>query len=468
MLVEHIKSIFNRQSFAVLICISAIIHIGLIASSSRIKDMIAPYVGQSINIDDPVETTIEFVLNEDTYTGNYQVENKALDIIEDIANEDEELEEKKRQLFVDSSQLKSDEESQVETDKIGEKGSIARNKETNNNPLDGESFSQGESEILSLAKGAYSYAQDTNKGYITESLPEEKIASETENQQDLKLLGLDIEKEFKPQKANEYTKKEDYRKEDTTLKNDGEKDNLEVSHRMGSEETASLTEYQHEELRTIDSEFERIIPLYVDPKPLKSSQENESDKSEAAQDNDDNERKDNRDLADLHKKEKEKIVKEISEWYEQDINEDQRQREIKLKPKVSMGVNGKSVYNVPAPSFKADLSNTTLLGEPSFNIKKHEYAAYYKHIRDKISLYWLLYFGTDQSIKLETKEGRPIIIEFKIRPSGKITDVVIAEDGGNPFLASRTQVSVNNTQLDAFPSFIKEEFVDIRFNFYFF
>ena len=133
-----------------------------------------------------------------------------------------------------------------------------------------------------------------------------------------------------------------------------------------------------------------------------------------------------------------------------------------------MSVNGKSAYNIPAPSLNADLSNTSLFGKPSFNIRKHEYAKYYKHIRDKISLYWLLYFGTDQSIKFTTEDNRPVIVEFKIRPSGKITDVIISDDAGNPFLASRTQTTVINTQLDEFPPFIEEEFIDVKFNFFFF
>ena len=83
-------------------------------------------------------------------------------------------------------------------------------------------------------------------------------------------------------------------------------------------------------------------------------------------------------------------------------------------------------------------------------------------------MYWLLYFGTDQSIKFATEDNRPVIVEFKIKPSGKITNVIISDDAGNAFLASRTQMSVTNTQLDEFPSFIEEEFIDVKFNFFFF
>jgi len=248
-----------------------------------------------------------------------------------------------------------------------------------------------------------------------------------------------------------------------------------------------VEEYEPEKLREFESEFERIIPevleepnesndeeeyeesdeeLEIAEKEIKGNKsENDSDVESEIEEDTDGERTD---IASLPKREKERILKEIVELYEKERNEQNTNSGSKPKKRVSMSVNGKSAFRAPAPIFKSKKSNSTMLGEASFNIRKHEYASYYKHIRDKISLFWLLFFGTDQSIKLRTSENRPIIVEFKVRPSGIITDVIIAEDAGNPFLASRTQVSVTNTKLDAFPPVIKEEFIDVRFNFYFF
>ncbi|MGR3319900.1 MAG: hypothetical protein ACUZ8O_15645 [Candidatus Anammoxibacter sp.] len=451
-----IKNIFNKHSFAALLCVSAIIHFGFIASSSKIRDLIKSNFGGKVKIDNPFETTIEFVLNYDTDNKDYLVKEEALDIIDEIAEDDTELEEKKRQLFVDSSHLQTDEDSLVDTDNIGEKGSIARDKKANDENVNEESFSDGKSEMLSLTKDAYSYVvQGANNSYQPESLIEEENIAEAESQQSLKSSKQEVEKEY------EVTKEKIYKEEKDDLNRDDKKENIETT-----EISALTNEYEREELRTVNPEFERIIPVPLDLLPLKNNEQPDSEEIETPRNEVYKEVERERDLADLPEREKKKIVKEITELYEEYT--DSSHNEFKQKPKVLMSVNGMSVYNVPAPSFKADLSNTTLFGEPSFNIRKHEYASYYKHIRDKISLYWLLYFGTDQSIKFTTTDNRPVIVEFKIKPSGKITDVIIFDDAGNPFLASRTQMSVTNTQLDEFPSFIEEEFIDVKFNFFFF
>jgi hypothetical protein len=130
------------------------------------------------------------------------------------------------------------------------------------------------------------------------------------------------------------------------------------------------------------------------------------------------------------------------------------------------------INNIPtgndAPFFEDNISNVPIQGEQSFNVKKHEYAPYYKHIRDKISWYWLLQYGTDASINLVTNDYKPVIVEFKVIPSGKIVNVVITNSAGNELLASKIQKSVENTILNKFPEYVNEEYVNVRFNFYFF
>ncbi|MGR3219293.1 MAG: hypothetical protein ACUZ8H_05675 [Candidatus Anammoxibacter sp.] len=456
-----LQNIFNKHSFAVLIGISAIIHFGFIVSSSKIRDLIKSSIGGHTAMDSLAETTIEFILNDGTDDKDYPVKDEPLDIIDKIAEIDTESEKKKRQLFVDSSHLQTEEESLVETENIGEKGSIARDKKNNDSNLTEESFSDGESAMLSIPKGAYAFVQGDNSSYQPESILTEEDVVENASKQPLPPSKPKIEHEH--ELIDEEIDDENiFEEEKETLTHYADRNDIETT-----EASASKKEYEREELRITDREFERIIPIPLDMNPLNDKEQDGIKETEALENEIYKAKESENALADLPTREKKRIVREITELYYEE-NTDSNHEEHKQKTKVSMSVNGKSVYNVPAPSFKADSSNTALFGEPSFNIRKHEYAAYYKHIRDKISLYWLLYFGTDQSINFTTNDSRPVIVEFKIQPSGKITDVVISDDAGNSFLASRTQTSVANTQLDKFPSFIEEEFIDVKFNFFFF
>jgi hypothetical protein len=130
------------------------------------------------------------------------------------------------------------------------------------------------------------------------------------------------------------------------------------------------------------------------------------------------------------------------------------------------------VNNVPAgddaPIFNANISNASMTGAESFNVKKHEYAPYYKHIKDKIRLYWLLQYGTDASISQVTKEYKPIVVTFKVLPSGKIKNVKIVDSAGNELLASKIRISIKNTILNKFPDYINEKLIDVKFSYFFF
>jgi hypothetical protein len=121
-----------------------------------------------------------------------------------------------------------------------------------------------------------------------------------------------------------------------------------------------------------------------------------------------------------------------------------------------------------APFFEDNISNAPLRGAESFNVKKHEYAPYYKHIKDKIRLYWLLQYGTDASINQVTKGYKPIVVTFKVFPSGKIMNVEITDSAGNELLASKIRMSIKNTTLNKFPDYINEKHIDVKFSYFFF
>jgi hypothetical protein len=130
------------------------------------------------------------------------------------------------------------------------------------------------------------------------------------------------------------------------------------------------------------------------------------------------------------------------------------------------------VINVPAgddaPFFEDTISNARVMGAESFNVKKHEYAPYYKQIKDNIRLYWLLQYGTDASINQVTKGYKPIVVTLKVFPSGKIKNVEITDSAGNELLASKIRVSIQNTVINKFPDYIDEKHIDVKFSYFFF
>ena len=140
------------------------------------------------------------------------------------------------------------------------------------------------------------------------------------------------------------------------------------------------------------------------------------------------------------------------------------------KPRVAMSFNAKTLSGGDImPMMNAPEANAQGEGSPSFTVRKDEYAPYYRHIRDRISWYWYLGYATRQEMKLETEENKPIIVEFKVYSEGVVKEAKIVQEAGNHLLASRIKDSIEATHLDKFSSFgVKEEYIDVRFNFYFF
>jgi outer membrane biosynthesis protein TonB len=80
----------------------------------------------------------------------------------------------------------------------------------------------------------------------------------------------------------------------------------------------------------------------------------------------------------------------------------------------------------------------------------------------------LLQYGTDASISQVTKEYKPIVVTFKVLPSGKIMNVKIVDSAGNELLASKIRISIKNTILNKFPDYINEKLIDVKFSYFFF
>lgn len=101
-------------------------------------------------------------------------------------------------------------------------------------------------------------------------------------------------------------------------------------------------------------------------------------------------------------------------------------------------------------------------------IRKHPYAPYLKHVRDRIIYSWHLRYVYDSRIFVRIPE-RPVVISFRTYPGGNIGDVRIEDDAGNPILANALARAIREAgPLDEFSKHkITERFLSITFHFYF-
>jgi hypothetical protein len=107
-------------------------------------------------------------------------------------------------------------------------------------------------------------------------------------------------------------------------------------------------------------------------------------------------------------------------------------------------------------------------GEVMHNIKQHEYAEYYKHIRDRVVASWEARYSHDLH-RLLQKHNKATVM-FRVEPDGSIKGIRPGPDQTrNLELVTRLmQVIRNASPLDRFPEKITEPYLPIRFDFYFF
>jgi hypothetical protein len=107
-------------------------------------------------------------------------------------------------------------------------------------------------------------------------------------------------------------------------------------------------------------------------------------------------------------------------------------------------------------------------GDIIINIKRHEYADYYKHIRDRILASWEARYSHDLH-KLLRKHYRAAVM-FRVERDGSIRGVRPGPDQTRnlELVTKLMQVIRNAGPLDKFPEKITEPHLLIRFDFYFF
>jgi hypothetical protein len=440
----HSKPYFvyeNKTVFIYFLTISGIIHLIFVFSTSSLSHLLKPSFSFSDNVSKKRNYVIEIDLGSEKEKEESIQDEEELK--EEVESDKEDLPEEKRQLFVDTPENAIDEEPQADTNKIGEKGSIARDMYTgednvNDKPrLESDVVFPGEvpEELDSAAFQESGLPVDASYGEISEVVSEEltPLIVEEETVDSLPQVPevsdgeespVDSEIESFEKMQNEPVvqdiKAEDIDKiESATLESDVVITETEPSESM--EDEAAVMEEETEKITEPVEEYTKTASI---PKTM---------------------------------------MKELIEGGKESIAN---------KVQNNITASGPQANNIPAgddaPFFEDKISNSAITGKESFNIKKHEYAPYYKHIKDKIRLYWLLQFGTDASINQETNDFKPVVVTFKALPSGKITDVKIVDSAGNELLASKVQSSIQNTPLDKFPEYIDEKYINVKFSYYFF
>ncbi|TVM02172.1 MAG: hypothetical protein CV080_01855 [Candidatus Kuenenia stuttgartiensis] len=482
MFIKHLSDFYKRYLFALLIIVSVAIHGLFFFFSPQGNQLLSIRSLRDSFVREPDEFTITFDLES-------KDDKKELTASE-VSKEKSLLEkEKKDKTFTDTSQNKEEEEPSAETDRIGEKGASAKGKNPDDTSvLNNEPYAGGQSKVPLLGKGEQGISiedQRQNQAQKTVEKPgskEERVAEnnaaresrQTEKnpapqKEQIDYIGMQQERvDVKEYKRVPSAGKADETDKTTTLTDtDGkelQKQTLAAEAGVRQErfpEKISRQEGIHvlEETRNIKNaskvEKGELLP---EPQELQGIRKSEITKETG-------------------KERKDHVTTPPAGTYgvtqqnkRETTGESQKVVAEKEQPKASFNVAAKDEGSGNDPVlFEDTLSNAEIPGAPSFNVKQHKYAAYFKHIRQRISLYWFLGYGTRAEINLVTNKDKPIIIEFKVLPNGAIEGVKIVEDAGNFQLASRIVSSIKSASpLDPFPSHIKESSINVKFNFYFF
>ncbi len=427
----------NKTIFAYFTVISCILHLIFIFSSSGLSY----FLKSGFDLNDYVSKKGDYVIEIELESGREEVKSeKAEEISKEEEMVKEDLVEKNRQFFVDTSNKITDEEPQIDTNKIGEKGSVAKDMYSGKDNINNEPRLTGDYELL--AKGPEELTSVKPQGEIVplevggdiQQLVDEEMYDTMSNINNSEVVSTENESDL----SNEPL--------DESVVQDAKLDDI---------NDANSQTYDIETIApTIDTE-EVVVEM--------GSFENIQDEKEVIEESTDKKTEFVKDYTEIASVPMDRII-EVME------NDDKENVSSKIQNELTQPESQKNniPYGDDAPFFEDNISNAPIQGEESFNIKKHEYAPYYKHIRDKIRWYWLLQYGTDASINLITRDYSPVIVEFKVVPSGKIVDVEIVDSAGNELLASKIQKSVQNTIMNRFPDYVNEEYINVRFNFYFF
>ena len=422
----------NKKFFFYFLAISVILHLVFIFSTSNMSHLLKP----AINYSDYGTKESNYLIEIDLESEEQKEEN-----VEGEELGEADVLEEERQLFVDTSESAVDEETQADTNKIGEKGSIARDMLLDSNNINDKPRLDSESSFPGEAPDEFASTVLQESGMPTDISPTEPVTDEAE-----KAVEDSVEEEAvavltEVDKIAELPASGDTEKLDATMEEPVVKD---VKPAESVEEVVS--EVLGSDVVVLESE-------------LKESDDTDADVVEEEVEKPTDPAEELTETASISKI----MMKEVVEGRRESVT-----HKLQNKNKSSVQQDNNVPRGSDAPFFEDNISNAPLSGAESFNVKKHEYAPYYKHIKDKIRLYWLLQYGTDASINQVTKGFKPIVVTFKVFPTGKIKNVEIIDTAGNELLASKIRVSIKNTTLNKFPDYINEEHIDVKFSYFFY
>ncbi len=441
----------NKTIFIYFLTISGVLHLIFIFSTSSISNLLKPDLNLS-----------NYETKRNNYVVEIDLEGEELEE-EELVEEEEWIEadvhEERRQLFVDTSEKAVDEDPQAETDKIGEKGSVARDNYSGENDINDKPRLESESDFPGKAPDEFAATVPQETGQpiyvgLSESV-EEVVEEPAEALAEEESVSSSPEVEMSEELSEKNKVEESDAAKDESIDQEVKVVDIEEvdSQALSSQDTEQVEEVEDivtdiMESDVVISESEIIEHRDEDTDVVDEATEVATDQAEEYTE-----------TASIPKT----LIKEIVEG---------RRDSASSKPQNKQKVPERQPDNVPlgdaAPYFEDNISNAPMSGAPAFNVKKHEYAPYYKQIKDKIRLYWLLQYGTDASINQVTKGYKPIVVTFKVLPSGKITNVEIADSAGNELLASKIRKSIQNTTLNKFPDYIDEKHIDVKFSYFFF
>ncbi len=494
MFLKRSVEILSKYQFYVLIAVSVIIHSLAISLSPQTKHLISQLGLRNSTVRTPGSDMVEIELVDNT-----PPEAKKADTSSKKEEEQGEKEEaKKYKIFTDTSDITADEDNKEDSDKIGEKAAVAKDLfPDDGKPVNNKPHAEGHSQAPLLGKGgAPSPANERQQPQKEENKPQPDQAEGNASKNTpprYANLPKGISQPQQPDSANmpqpprpqapigksaeaiaemEQAALDAAPEPEKSPQTSG-RERIVIG--QDTEEEEALESLQDDETVFITKERAGVEqkPKEPEEKPSPPSREIKTEEKKMAKTEKPREVMKEMNAPPVKIEPPAKASElpgyEPSRKEERGLDEEDSLGET-AKPKVFFNVNAKPEGAGKDPVlFEDTISNAAIPGAPTFNVKKHEYADYFKHIRDRISLYWFLGYGTRAEIKLETKDDKPIIIEFKVYPNGAIDDVKIVDDAGNFNLASRLISSVEKASpINPFPPKIKEPSIDVRFNFYFF
>lgn len=495
MFLKRSTEFLSKNQFYVLIIVSVIIHSLAISLSPQTKYFTSRSSLRNSFVRDLGSDIVEIALVDNTTP-----EEKKVDASSNKKEEMEKKEEaKKYKIFTDTSDATADEDTNEETDKIGEKGAVAKDYfPDNGKPVNNKPHAEGHSQAPMLGKGGtLSPANERQQSQDEENKPQTvyadgnaakntppSYANLPKGMSQPQRPGSPQAQQAQPQPQALPGKHTEAIAELEQAALDAAPSPEKPSQTPGRARMVIGQDIEHEEVMDTLPDDDAVFitkeragidkkPKEPEETPLPPSREikTEEKKIAKAEKQRDTMKEMNAPSVTIEPpaKASEFPGYEPSRREERGLDEEDNIGEA-AKPKVFFNVNAKPEGTGKDPVlFEDTISNAAIPGAPTFNVKKHEYAEYFKHIRDRISLYWFLGYGTRAELKLETKDDKPIIIEFKVYPNGTIDDVKIVDDAGNFNLASRLISSVEKASpINPFPPKIKEPSIDVRFNFYFF